>query len=230
MRILVVEDEVDLAEAVATGLRREGYAVDVAAAGHEALDKLAYTPYDLVCLDLNLPDLDGLEVCRRIRAAGRVATPDGEPTRVLMLTARDRLDDRVAGLDEGADDYLTKPFDFPELVARVRSLLRRGGSRHGAVLVAGGLRLDPATHEVWFGEAPVELTAKEFALLRYFMLHPGEVLSAETLLEHVWDEFADPFTNTVRVTISNLRSKLAAAGGDDLIETVVGSGYRLQGS
>ncbi len=227
MRILVVEDEFDLAEAVAAGLRREGYAVDVSHDGDDALYKLSYISYDLVCLDLNLPDVDGLEVCRRIRADGRAATPDGEPTRVLMLTARDRLDDRVAGLDQGADDYLTKPFEFPELVARVRSLLRRGGGRFGSRMEVAGLALDPATHEVDYRGAGLDLTAKEFALLRYFMLHPGQVLSAEHLLEHVWDENADPFTNTVRVTISNLRGKLSEAGGAGLIETVVGSGYRL---
>ncbi len=228
MRILVVEDEADLADAVAAGLRREGYAVDVAGDGAAALDRLSYTPYDLVCLDLNLPDVDGLEVCRRIRSGGTMATPDGEPTRILMLTARDRLDDRVAGLDEGADDYVVKPFDFPELVARVRSLLRRGGSRFGSVIEVGRLRLDPARHEADHAGRPLGLTAKELALLRYFMLHPGQVLSTEHLLEHVWDEHADPFTNTVRVTISNLRSKLAAAGADDVIETVVGRGYRLR--
>ncbi len=228
VRILVVEDEVDLAEAVAAGLRREGYAVDVSNDGDDALYKLSFTPYDLVLLDLNLPDMDGLEVCRRIRADGRAATPDGEPTRVLMLTARDRLDDRVAGLDEGADDYLTKPFEFPELQARVRSLLRRGGGRFGSAMEVAGIALDPATHEAAFEGQALELTAKEFSLLRYFMLHPGQVLSAEHLLEHVWDEHADPFTNTVRVTISNLRGKLGTVGADGLIETVVGSGYRLR--
>ncbi len=228
MRILVVEDEVDLADAVAAGLRRDGYAVDVSNDGDDALYKLSFTPYDLVLLDLNLPDMDGLDVARRIRADGRAATPDGEPTRVLMLTARDRLDDRVAGLDEGADDYLTKPFEFPELLARVRSLMRRGGGRFGSVMDVGGLRLDAATHEVAYRDQPLDLTAKEFALLRYFMLHPQQVLSAEHLLDHVWDEHADPFTNTVRVTISNLRAKLGEAGAEGLIETVVGRGYRLR--
>jgi len=228
MRILVVEDETDLADAVAVGLRREGYAVDVANDGSAALDKLAYTPYDLICLDLNLPDIDGREICRRVRQSdgGRLT----EPPRILMLTARDGLDDRVAGLDDGADDYVVKPFEFPELVARIRSLMRRGGARFGAMLETGCIRMDPARHEVWCRDQQLALTAKEFALLRYFCLHPGEVLTAEHLLEHVWDQHADPFTNTVRVTISNLRAKLAAAGGEGMIETVVGRGYRLQES
>ena len=223
VRIIVVEDEEDLASALARGLRREGYAVDVSVNGGEALDRMAYTPYDLVLLDLNLPDIDGLEVCRRIRAEA-----DPQP-RVLMLTARDTLDDRVVGLDEGADDYVVKPFDFPELLARVRALVRRDRSG-SAVIDVPPLRLDAARHEASFGGAALDLTAKEFALLRYFMLHPGDVLTPERLLDHVWDEHADPFTNTVRVTVSNLRRKLREAGGDDVIETVVGSGYRLRGS
>ena len=223
MRILVVEDEHELAEAVAIGLRREGYAVDLAEDGGEALDRVSYTPYDLVCLDLNLPDMDGLDVCRHIR--GQATDP--EP-RILMLTARDALDDRVTGLDQGADDYLVKPFAFPELLARVRALLRRDSGAAGAQLEVGSLTLDAARHEAAYGEDELELTAKEFALLRYFMLHPGEVLTAERLLDHVWDEHADPFTNTVRVTVSNLRRKLRDAGADGVIETVVGSGYRLR--
>jgi DNA-binding response OmpR family regulator len=221
MRIIVIEDEADLASALAKGLRREGYAVDIAGEGAEALDRMVYTPYDLVLLDLNLPGIDGLEVCRRIRAQA-----DPQP-RVLMLTARDGLDDRVVGLDEGADDYMVKPFDFPELLARVRALVRRDRSG-SAVIVVQALRLDAARHEASYGGTALELTAKEFALLRYFMLHPGEVITPERLLDHVWDEHADPFTNTVRVTVSNLRRRLRVAGGSDVIETVVGSGYRLQ--
>lgn len=217
----MVEDETELAEALGRGLRRDGYAVDVAFDGGGALERMSYTPYDLVLLDLNLPDIDGLEVCRRIRT-------ESEPQpRVLMLTARDALDDRVAGLDEGADDYLVKPFDFPELLARVRALLRRDLSGSPIVEV-GSLRLDAARHEADRGEVSLALTAKEFALLRYFMLHPGEVLTPERLLDHVWDEHADPFTNTVRVTVSNLRRKLREAGADGAIETVVGRGYRLR--
>lgn len=224
MRILVVEDEPELADAIAAGLRREGYAVDQALEGGEALAKLAIAEYDLVCLDLNLPDMDGREVCRRIRNG---ETLDGSEPKVLMLTARDSLDERVAGLDDGADDYLVKPFAFPELLARLRALVRRDVSARGARLEIGGLALDAARREAWYRNQDLDLTGKEFALLRYFMLHAGEVLSAERLLEHVWDEHADPFTNTVRVTVSNLRRKLREVGADEVIGTVVGAGYRL---
>jgi DNA-binding response OmpR family regulator len=223
MRVLVVEDEVDLAQAVAKGLRREGYAVDVATDGEAALEKLAYTEYDLVCLDLTLPKVDGREICRRIRA-GQTASHDA---RVLMLTARDSVTDRVAGLDDGADDYLVKPYAFAELTARVRTLLRRDAGKSGAVLEVGALTLDTARLVATRGPRELDLTAKEFALLRYFMAHPGEVLSTEDLLEHVWDEFTDPFTNTVRVTVGTLRRKLTAGGEPPLIETLIGSGYRL---
>jgi len=224
MRLLVVDDESDLAEAVARGLRRDGYAVDLAFNGSEALEKLAVNEYDLVCLDLTMPGIGGREVCRRIRTDPL----PGPPPRVLMLTARDSLEDRVAGLDDGADDYLVKPFAFPELLARVRSLLRRDGGTTTAVLTVADLELDSARHAVSRGARALELTAKEFALLRYFMAHAGEVLSQETLLEHVWDEYADPFTNTVRVTVGTLRRKLAVDDEPQLIDTVVGRGYRLK--
>jgi DNA-binding response OmpR family regulator len=223
VRILVVDDEVELAEAIAASLRQEGYAVDVATDGAGALDRLMINPYDLVTLDLTLPDIDGREICRRIRTDAMFDSS----TRVLMLTARDGIDDRVGGLDDGADDYMVKPFALRELSARVRSLLRRETSGTDAVLVAGPLELDTARRLVsWDGEE-IDLTTKEFALLRYFMLHPGQVLSQERLLEHVWDEAMDPFTNTVRVTVGTLRRKLAAATDQALIETVIGSGYRL---
>jgi DNA-binding response OmpR family regulator len=228
--LLVVEDEEDLAEAIARGLRREGYAVDVSIDGQDALDHLALHAYDLVCLDLNLPLVDGREVCRRIRTDPAYAPVDDQPApRILMLTARDGIDDRVGGLDEGADDYLVKPFSFAELAARVRSLLRRDAGRSGSELRVGDLTLDTAQFVARRGDQDLDLTAKEFALLRYFMTRPGDVLSQETLLEHVWDEHADPFTNTVRVTVGTLRRKLAAAGEDAPIETVVGRGYRLRG-
>jgi DNA-binding response OmpR family regulator len=224
MRVLVVEDEADLADAVARGLRREGYAVDVAYDGDEALDKASVNAYDVVCLDLNLPGVDGIEVVRRIRA-DRERQP---PPRVLMLTARDGTAARVTGLDEGADDYLVKPFEFDELTARLRALLRRDAGRSGALLRAGDIELDAARHEARRAGRMLTLTPKEFALLRYFMSRAGQVLSQEDLLEHVWDENADPFTNTVRVTVMTLRRKLADAGGDQPIETVVGRGYRLR--
>jgi DNA-binding response OmpR family regulator len=223
VRILVVDDEEALADAVARGLRREGYAVDQAYGGTEALEKARLTPYDLICLDLTMPDLDGLEVCRRLRAGDL----PGDMPRVLMLTARDSLEDRVVGLDSGADDYLVKPFAFDELNARVRSLLRRDAGTSGAVVRVGELEIDTARHSARRGGRTLDLTAKEFALLRYFMTHPGEVLSQEHLLEHVWDEHADPFTNTVRVTVGTLRRKVSTPVERPLIETVIGSGYRL---
>jgi DNA-binding response OmpR family regulator len=226
MRLLVVEDERDLAEAIALGLRREGYAVDVANDGGEALVKAAVYPYDLVCLDLSLPGVDGREICRRLRAEER---HDDEPApRVLMLTARDAHADRVAGLDDGADDYLVKPFDFGELSARVRALLRRDAGRSGAVVSVGGIELDAARREARRDGRPLDLTAKEFVLLRYLMSRPGEVISEGELLAHVWDENANPYTKTVRVTIATLRRKLAAPGETQPIETVIGAGYRLR--
>ena len=222
MRVLVVEDEVDLAAALQRGLQREGYAVDLAHRGDDALDKLSYTSYDLVCLDLNLPGVDGRDVAKAIR---RGEVLGDELPRILMLTARDSLEDRIDGLDDGADDYLVKPFQFAELAARVRALLRRHAGSSGAEMVVGVLRLDAARHEADRRGVPLDLTAKEFALLSYLMVNAGQVVTPEQLLEHVWDEHADPFTNTVRVTISNLRRKL---GEDQPIETVVGRGYILK--
>lgn len=230
MRILVVEDEVELADAIGRGLRREGYAVDVAHDVAGAVDRLSVFPYDLVTLDLNLPDGDGLDLARRLRHDPMLAPAEEEAApRVLMLTARDSLGERVTGLDEGADDYLVKPFAFGELSARVRSLLRRDAGRSGAVLRVGELELDSARFEANRRGRLLDLTAKEFALLRYFMAHGGEVLSQERLLEHVWDEHADPFTNTVRVTVGTLRRKLVREDDDaPPIETVIGAGYRLR--
>lgn len=219
----MVDDEADLVDALARGLRREGYAVDTATDGADALAKASWTPYDLICLDLTMPGIDGLEVCERLRDD----PPDGVAPRVLMLTARDTLEDRIRGLDVGADDYLVKPFAFDELSARIRSLLRRDPGRSGAVLRVGDVELDTARHRAVRGDRVLDLTAKEFALLRYFMSNPGEVISQERLLDHVWDEHADPFTNTVRVTVGTLRRKLSVEDEAPLLETVVGSGYRL---
>lgn len=222
VRLLVVEDEPDLANAIARGLRRDGHAVDVALSAVDADMKLRTATYDLACLDWNLPDGSGLALCRDL-VNGDLPTLEGERPMILMLTARDDVQDRVAGLDSGADDYLVKPFAFAELSARVRALLRRDDDV-SPVLEAAGLRLDPARFEAFRDDNPIELTAKEFSLLHYLMAHAGEVLSQEHLLEHVWDEMADPLTNVVRVTISNLRKKL---GEPQLIVTVAGRGYRL---
>ena len=223
MRILVVDDEPDLVAALARGLKREGYAVDTATSGEEALAKASWNPYDLVCLDLNMPDLDGLEVCDSLRTSSF----QGLTPRVLMLTARDTIEDRIQGLDVGADDYLVKPFSFEELAARVRSLLRRDSGRTGSVIEIGPLQVDTSRHIAKRGERLLELTSKEFTLLRYFMSKPGQVISQSELLDHVWDEHADPVTNTVRVTVGTLRRKISVDDEIDLIETVVGSGYRL---
>jgi DNA-binding response OmpR family regulator len=222
MRLLVVEDEPDLADAIARGLRRRRHAVDVALMAAEAEMKLMSSGYDLVVLDWNLPDGSGLDLCRRL-VDGDLVTYERVRPRILMLTARDDVADRVAGLDAGADDYVVKPFVFAELEARVRALLRRGDDG-GRVLRVGDLELDPATFVAERAGRGLGLTSKEFALLEYFMTRPGEVLSQEVLLEHVWDEMADPFTNTVRVTVSNLRKKL---GEPQPIETVPGRGYRI---
>ena len=226
MRVLVVEDEQDLAAAIGRSLRREGYAVDVSHAGDDALVKASTYPYDVICLDLNLPRLDGREVCRRLRAEG---PPDGRSQpRILMLTARAGLDDRIGGLDDGADDYLVKPFELRELAARVRALLRRPAEPGDGHLRVGALELDPARHLATQDGEQLSLTPKEFSLLRYFMSRPGEVLSEFELLTHVWDENANPLTRTVRVTVMTLRRKLAATNGDQPIETVTGVGYRLR--
>jgi DNA-binding response OmpR family regulator len=222
VRVLVVEDEKDLADAVAAGLRREGYAVDVAHAGDEALVKARVYPYDLICLDLSLPEVGGREVCRTIRAEER---RDGAPQpRILMLTARGTVEDRIGGLDDGADDYLVKPFALGELAARARALLRRNGDSGTGPLRVGSLELDPVRHEATQAGEPLALTPKEFALLRYFMSRPGEALSEFDLLTHVWDENANPLTRTVRVTVMTLRRKLDGRP----IETVHGVGYRLR--
>jgi DNA-binding response OmpR family regulator len=226
MRVLVIEDERDLADSLAEGLRRAGYAVDVAYDGDDARIKATVYPYDLVTLDLNLPGADGRELCRQLRTSER---HDGAPPpRILVLTARDGLDERIGSLDDGADDYVVKPVELTELLARVRALMRRPGADSGAVLRVGDLELDSARLRARRHDRELELTPKEFALLRYLMAHPGEVFSEGDLLTHVWDENANPYSKTVRVTVMNLRRKLAAVGGEQPIETVVGAGYKLR--
>jgi two-component system, OmpR family, response regulator len=221
MRLLVVEDEVKLAGLLKRGLEEEGYAVDTASDGREALWLAGESPYDAVVLDVMLPDVDGFEICRRLRESGRWAP-------VLMLTARDSVPDRVEGLDAGADDYLTKPFSFAELLARLRALVRRGGPERPPTLRVGNLTLDPATRRVARGAVSIELTAKEFALLEYFVRHPGEVLSRSRLIEHVWDFAYDGDSNVVDVYVRYLREKVDRPFGRESIETVRGAGYRLR--
>lgn len=222
MRLLVVEDEPDLADVIARGLRRDGHAVDVALRSLDADLKLRSAGYDVVVLDWNLPDGSGLQLCRDL-ISGDIPTLEDRP-RILMLTARDEVGDRVAGLDAGADDYLVKPFAFAELSARVRALIRRD-TDSAPILDVGPLELDHARFVATRDGTRLDLTAKEFALLHYFMANAGVVMSQEHLLEHVWDEMTDPLTNVVRVTVSNLRKKL---GEPQLITTVAGRGYRLE--
>jgi DNA-binding response OmpR family regulator len=220
MRILITEDEKDLADALARGLRQQGYAADIAYDGEQALVMAEVNDYDLIILDLNLPKVDGVEVCRRIRASG-------SPVGILMLTARSRLDDRVNGLDQGADDYLVKPFHFPELLARVRAILRREGETRHPILRIGDLVLDPNAVKGYFRGSEIAFTVKELAILEYMMRNAGRVISQEELLEHVWSEDANMFTHTVKVHIKNIRKKLSAAGAGHLISTVKGRGYLL---
>jgi DNA-binding response OmpR family regulator len=217
VRILVVEDEQPLAEAIARGLRREGMAVDVALDGDTGHEKVSVTRYDVVVLDRDLPGMSGDQLCQEIVASGAIS-------RVIMLTASDGVADRVEGLSLGADDYLAKPFAFPELVARVRALARRSTPAIPPVLRAGDVALDPAKHTVLRAGQPIELTRKEFGVLEVLLAAGGTVVSSEELLERVWDENADPFTTTVRVTVMTLRKKLGEPG---IIDTVVGSGYRV---
>jgi DNA-binding response OmpR family regulator len=220
MRVLVVEDHPRLAETVATVLRREGMAVDVAFDGREALGRVALADYDVVVLDRDLPGVHGDEVCRAMVA-------DGRPSRALMLTAAGTLEDRVAGLGIGADDYLPKPFHLAELVARVRALSRRSRPALAPTLVHGDLELDSARRRVTRAGRPLALSPKEFAVLELLLGADGAVVSSEQMLERAWDDAVDPFTNTIRMTVSRLRAKL---GDPPVIETVTPVGYRIGGS
>jgi two-component system, OmpR family, response regulator len=221
MRVLVVEDDVKMAAAIRRGLRFEGIIVDLAEGGEQAIRQVGATEYDAVLLDVMLPDLDGFETCRRLRSQG-IWVP------ILMLTARDAIEDRVRGLDTGADDYLTKPFSLAELTARLRALARRGPVERPTVLEVGDLQLDPATHEVFRGEDEIKLSAREFALLETFMRRPGQVLTQLQLLEAAWDLGYEHRSNVVEVYVRYLREKVDRPFGVKSLETVRGAGYRLR--
>lgn len=221
MRVLVVEDDTRMAALLRRGLEEEGNAVDVAVDGVEGLWMATENPYAAIVLDVMLPRLDGFEVARRLRAAGRWAP-------ILLLTARSEVGDRVEGLDAGADDYLLKPFSFAELLARLRALVRRGQPERPSVLDVGELRLDPATHRAWRDGVELALSAKEFSLLELFMRHPGEVLTRTQIIEHVWDYAYDGVSNVVDQYVRYLRRKIDHPFGRSDLETVRGNGYRLR--
>ena len=221
MRVLIVEDQPKLAALLARGLREEGHAADVTDKGEDALWMAGAAPYDVIVLDVMLPGIDGLQTCRELRRLG-VWTP------VLMLTARDAVGDRVTGLDAGGDDYLTKPFSFDELLARLRSLARRAPAARPVSVEVGDLRLDPATHRAWRGEIELRLSAKEFALLELLMRRSGSVLTRDQLLEGAWDMSYERRSNIVDVYIRQLREKIDLPFGSTTIETVRGVGYRLK--
>jgi two-component system OmpR family response regulator len=221
MRVLVVEDDTRMAGLLRRGLMEEGFAADIARSGDDGLWMARATEYDAIVLDVMLPGFNGFDLCRRLRELG-TWTP------VLMLTARDAVADRVKGLDAGADDYLTKPFSFAELLARLRALVRRPALERPAVLEVGDLRLDPSSRKVWRGEQEIDLSSKEFALLEFFMRRVGDVLSRYQLLEHCWDYGYENRSNVVDVYVRYLREKIDRPFGRDSIETVRGAGYRLR--
>ena len=222
MRLLVVEDDAALGEVVRRGLHEDGHSVDLEATVAGAWRAIAIASYDVIVLDIGLPDGDGVRLCRDLRA-------NGDATRVLMMTARDTTPDVIHGLDAGADDYITKPFDFPILSARVRALLRRPARGGNPVLDADGVRLDPATHRVTLDGVVIPLTAREFSLLHYLMSRIGEVVTRTDIIEHVWDTHLDPMSNVVDVHIAQLRRKLTGDGPGAPIATVRGVGYRFGG-
>lgn len=221
MRILVLEDEVKMARLLKRGLEEEGYSVDTVGTGSDAVWMGTENPYDAIILDVMLPDFDGFEVCRKLREGGQWAP-------VIMLTARDAVPDRVTGLDSGADDYLTKPFSFAELLARIRALIRREPSERPAVLEVGDLRFDPAARKVERDGHLIDLTAKEYSLLEFFMRHRNEVLTRTRILEHVWDFAYEGDSNVVDVYVRYLREKIDRPFGRHSLETLRGAGYRLR--
>jgi two-component system copper resistance phosphate regulon response regulator CusR len=220
MRVLLVEDEDRLASSVANQLRQAGFAVDIVARGEDGLRESAISPYDAIVLDLQLPDMDGVEICRRLRERGT-------PVRIIMATARDGVADRIAGLDTGADDYLVKPYSVRELIARLRALLRRPEAALPTVYRVADLELDTATRVARRGGRIIDLTTKEFVVLEYLMRNAGRVLTREQISEHAWDANYDPFSNVIDVYVARLRRKVDAPGEPALIDTVRGAGYRL---
>jgi two-component system OmpR family response regulator len=221
MRLLVAEDDVRMAGLLRRGLMEDGHVVDVVGDGTEAVWMASENAYDVVLLDVMLPGIDGFEVCRRLRSSGVWSG-------VLMLTARDDVEDRVRGLDAGADDYVLKPFSFSELSARVRALIRRGSAPRPTAVEVGDLRLDPVSRQVWRGAAEIELSPKEFAMLELFMRNPGEVLTRTRILEHVWDFAYDGLSNVVDQYVGYLRRKVDKPFGTHDLQTVRGAGYRLR--
>ncbi|MBA2516958.1 MAG: response regulator transcription factor [Solirubrobacterales bacterium] len=221
MRVLIVEDEIKLASLIRRGLRDDGMVADVAIKGEDALWMAGSTDYDAIVLDVMLPGIDGFQVCKRLRE-------DGVWSPVLMLTARDAIEDRVEGLDTGADDYLTKPFSFAELTARLRALARRGPVERPAVLQMGDLRLDPSSKRVWRGDTDISLSTKEFSLLETFMRRPGQMLDRFQLLEHAWDYEYENRSNVVDVYVRYLREKIDRPFAVESIETIRGAGYRMR--
>ncbi|MFD3157005.1 response regulator transcription factor [Haloimpatiens sp. FM7330] len=220
MRVLIIEDEIELSKTLKQGLIEFGFAVDIANKGLEGEEKALVTEYDIIILDLNLPDKDGLEICKTLRIEG-IDTP------ILMLTARDKISDKALGLDNGADDYLIKPFAFEELRARMQALVRRSHGRSNPIITIGLLIINPASRIVTYDKKEIKLTAREFDILEYMGSKYPQVVSTEDILEHVWDDNIDIFSNVVRVHLANLRRKLKKETGEPLIETIKGKGYRL---
>lgn len=221
MRVLIVEDDPDMARFIARGLGEQSYAVDAVASGHAAMERAAIAPYDAIVLDLMIPPPDGIEVCRALRR-------DGVETPILMLTARDAVRDRVDGLDAGADDYLVKPFEFAELLARLRALMRRRGAPHAPLIAIADLRIDTRSHRVTRGDEELSMTTKEYALLEYLAINAGRVMGREEIAEHVWNEEFDPFSNLIEVYIGRLRRLVDRNRTPKLIHTLRGAGYILE--
>ena len=220
MRVLVVEDDLDLIDLLEEGLSLYGYAVDRAMDGEEAIDMAYVETYDVIVLDINLPKKDGFEVLEEIREFNKEVN-------IIMLTARSNIDDRVKGLDIGANDYMVKPFDLKELDARMRALLRRKSVTEAPILEASGMRFDTTTREAYVGDQKLNLTQKETGILEYLFLNKEKYVSSEELIDHVWDSNADSFSNSVRVHMSSLRKKIKEASGENKIENIIGKGYRL---